>query len=138
MSSGKEKENNSMKKLRGVLASVGAACLIAGAAVAEDQNVQSYAHPTMFGSTAQETISADSVYTVGGKILKSENGLSITGKENVAVDAWAKSVLETIEKNTTEIVWNKKMPILRSELAVVLAEGLSIKQTAQSEYSDIA
>lgn len=126
-----------MKKLKGVLASVGAACLIAGSAFAEEQNVQSYAHPTMFGSTAQETISADSVYTVGGKILKSENGLSIAGKENVAVDAWAKNVLETIEKNTSETVWNKKMPILRSELAVVLAEGLSIKNSATTNYTDI-
>ncbi len=126
-----------MKKLRGVLASVGAACLIAGSAFAEEQNVQSYAHPTMFGATAQETISADAVYTVGGKILKSENGISISGKENVSVDAWAKNVLETIEKSTTETVWNKKMPILRSELAVVLAEGLSIKNTAPTEYTDI-
>ena len=126
-----------MKKLRGVLASVSAACLIAGAAVAEDQNLQSYAHPTMFGSTAQETISADSVYTVGGKILKPETGISILGKENVIVEAWAKNILETIEKNTTETVWNKKMPILRSELAVVLAEGLSIKTEAAMDYTDI-
>lgn len=125
-----------MRKLCGAIASVGAACLIAGAAIAADeQNVQSYAHPTMFGSTTQETISADAVYTVGGKILKSTN--SVFAKKNVAVDAWAKDVLTTIKENTTEKIWNKNMPILRSELAVVLAEGLSIQKTAEIPYSDI-
>ena len=123
-----------MRKLRGVMASVSAACLIAGAAVADEQNVQSYAHPTMFGSTAQETISADAVYTVGGKTA---NRLGITGKENVAVEAWAKDVLTTIKENTSEKIWNKNMPILRSELAVVLAEGLSIQKTADITYTDI-
>ena len=126
-----------MKKLRGVLASVGAACLIASAAFAEEQNVQSYAHPTMFGSNTQETISADAIYTVGGKVLKPNTGLSLAGKKNVVVDAWAKNVLETIKTNTTETIWNKNMPILRSELAVVLAEGLSINNTATIEYTDI-
>ena len=126
-----------MKKLRGVLASVGAACLIAGGAFAEEQNVQSYAHPTMFGSNTQETISADAIYTVGGKVLKPDTGLAIAGKKNVVVDAWAKNVLETIKTNTTETIWNKNMPILRSELAVVLAEGLSISNTAEIEYTDI-
>lgn len=128
-----------MKKLHGVLASFSAACLIAGVAFAADeQQFQSYAHPTMFGSSEQQTISADSAYVVGGKILKSQNSKRVAGKENVAVNTWAKSVLDTIKDNTNEKIWNKNMPILRSELAVVLSEGLAIQKEAEIPYSDIS
>jgi len=127
-----------MRKLHGVLASISAACLIAGSAIAADeQQVQSYAHPTMFGSAAQETVATDATYVVGGKILKSENSRSVAGKENVAVNTWAKDVLTTIKDNTTDKIWNKNMPILRSELAVVLAEGLGVQKEAAIPYSDI-
>ncbi len=127
-----------MKKFRGLLASFGAVCVISGAAFAvEEQQSQAYSHPTMFGSASQQTVSTDSTYIVGGKILKSENRLGIKNKENVVVASWAKDILATIKDNTSAKVWNPKMPILRSELAVVLAEGLSIKSTADSKYTDI-
>lgn len=128
-----------MKKLHGVLASISAACLLAGSAIAAgEQQIQSYAHPTMFGSSEQTTVFAGSAYIVGGKILKTSNRLSIQGKENVLVASWAKDVLATIKNNTSDKVWNPKMPILRSELAVVLVEGLSIQKTLASSYTDIS
>lgn len=127
-----------MKKLNGVIASLGAACMIASCAVAADeQQVQLYAHPTMFGTVAQETVSADSNYVVGGKILKTENRLGIKNKDNVIVESWVKDILTKIQNSTSDKVWNPKMPILRSELAVVLAEGFSINKTATANYTDI-
>lgn len=127
-----------MKNIRNLAASFGAACLISSAAVAADAPMmEAYAHPTMFGSAVQEQISANANYIVGGKIYKANNQKSVVGKNNVVVDSFKKDVLTTIQENTTDKLWNPNMPILRSELAVVLAEGLSIQKTANSKYTDI-
>lgn len=129
------KGKNCMKKL---LTSVGAACLLATTAIAADeQNVEYYAHPTLFGTSAQENVSADNTYIVGGKILKTENRFGIKNKENVAVASFANDVLATIKTNTTDKIWNPKMPILRSELAVVLSEGLGLSKTTETTYTDV-
>ena len=127
-----------MKKTNSLLATLGVACVISGAALANDeQMVETYAHPTMFGSAAQQTVSADGSYVVGGKIVKEANKIGITNKKNVAVKAFAKDVLNTIKNNTTDEAWDAKLPILRSELAVVLAEGLNLQNTTDITYTDI-
>ena len=133
-----EKKENHMKKTNSLLATLGVACLISGAALANDeQMVETYAHPTMFGSAAQQTVSADGSYVVGGKIVKAANKIGITGKKNVAVKTFANDVLATIKNNTSEELWDAKLPILRSELAVVLAEGLNLQDTVAVPYTDI-
>ena len=128
-----------MKNLSRVLASVGTLCLIAGTAVsAEEQKLEAYAHPTLFGSSAQTQTYATADYVVGGKITKACNRAGMVNKDNVLVNAWAKDVLSTIKNNTTQTDFNVKAPVLRSELAVILAEGLSISKTTNTAYTDLA
>ena len=62
-----------MKKMNSLLASLGAVCLMTGAAMAADDAVvetmvETYAHPTMFGTVAQENVTATGEYVTGGKI----------------------------------------------------------------------
>lgn len=128
-----------MKKVFGLVVSLAAVCFMATSAMACEQKIEAYAHPTMFGSEAQETVSADASYIVGGKILKSKRQIGIKNKDNVVVDSWVKDILATIKENTNGKVFNPKMPVLRSELAVILAEGLSIKNNTPSyKYTDIS
>ena len=101
---------------------------------------EAYAHPTMFGSQVQETISADSVYIVGGKMMKSKNQIGIKNKDNVLVDSWVKDIMSLIKDQqpfANGQVFNPKMPVLRSELAVILSEGFELKGRGSKSYSDI-
>lgn len=127
-----------MKNMTKLALSFGVLCFAAGSAFAEEQQVQAYAHPTMFGSQAQQHSNADVNYITGGKIVKCKNQLGMTKKENVLTNAFVKDVMTIIKENTNQEVFNPKMPILRSELAVVLAEGLSIPAAEQKySYTDI-
>ena len=127
-----------MKKIYGVIILFAALCLGVTSAFAGEKNmVESYAHPTMFGSAEQVTVSADAAYVVGGKMYRSENQVGVKGKDNVMVDSWVKDILATIKDNTDQKVFNPKMPVLRSELAVILAEGLALKDAKSSNYTDI-
>lgn len=127
-----------MKKVFGLVVSLFAVFVMASSAMASEQKVEAYAHPTMFGSDAQETVYADASYIVGGKILKSNRQIGMKNKDNVLVDSWVKDILATIKENTGGKVFNPKMPVLRSELAVILAEGLNIKNgTPSYKYNDI-
>ena len=126
-----------MKNSKKMFTAISVLCLMSGMAMANPEtNTQFYAHPTMFGAVAQETIDANKIEIVGGESIKSENRLTVKGKENVAISSLAKDILATIKENTTEKVWNPKMPILRSELAVVLAEGLDLKNTSNARFTD--
>lgn len=128
-----------MKKVYGVIILFAALCFGAMTAFAGDKKmVESYAHPTMFGSAAQETVSADAAYVVGGKMYRSENQIGVKNKKNVMVDSWVKDILATLKDNTDQKVFNPKMPVLRSELAVILAEGLALKDAKASNYNDIS
>lgn len=126
-----------MKKL---LFLVSVAIMTAGCAfAAENPQIESYAHPTMFGSQTQQTIEgqAKALYVVGEKVAKDKDQATVNGKKNVTVDTWVSDVLALIKANSKG-VFNPKMPILRSEMAVVLAEGLSIPSAkAKYEYKDI-
>ncbi len=134
-----------MKKMTKVLASTLVLLAVSSYAFAKDcesaKKVESYAHPTMFGSQAQETVNANAVYVTGGKILKSENKIGIKNKDNVLVESWVKDVLALIKDQqpfANGQVFNPKMPVLRSELAVILAEGFNLNNKAvKKSYSDI-
>lgn len=101
--------------------------------------VETYAHPTMFSSQAQQTVSADANYVVGGRILKSKNQFGLKNKDDVLIASWAKDVLNLIKtKQKSSESFNPKMPILRSEFAVVLSEGFNMTDTTVTKaYSDI-
>lgn len=135
-----------MKKLRTILASVLVLSVTAACAFAADAAVstktEAYAHPTMFGSQAQETVTADSAYIVGGKVVKSKNQIGVKNKDQVLVDSWVKDVMSLIKDQqpfANGQVFNPKMPVLRSELAVILAEGFNLKDNGKAvkSYSDI-
>lgn len=132
-----------MKMIKAMLAStvvVAAATSMAYAAdCAATQKFEAYAHPTMFGSQAQVTNSADAAYITGGKIAKSTNKIGVTNKDQVLVDSWVKDVMSLIKTNqTSTTVFNEKMPVLRSELAVILAEGFDLRNTtAVKKYTDV-
>lgn len=131
-----------MKNAKSLLAASVAVLALSGAAIASETSYEYYAHPTFFSSDSQVTLEADprndKAYTVGEKKELSENQLVFSGKNKVAVDSFAKDVMDILRSNSTEKVFNPNMPILRSELAVVLAEGLSIPTaTPKYQYLDI-
>ncbi len=109
----------------------------------EPQQIQSYAHPSLFGTESQTLVDGDSTYQVGGQILKTKNRLGVKNKGDVYVNAWSKDLLKLIKESQEKAgyskdMFNPKMPILRSELAVVLAEGLNAGVSSKdSGYSDI-
>ena len=120
-----------MKNLKGLF--VASVIVMASSAVmAAESNFEYYAHPTMFGTQSQTTVGAglndNSAYVVGEKKLTPDTQTAMKGKSNVLVNSFVKDVMKILENNSTEKVFNPKMPILRSELAVVLSEGLSIKE----------
>lgn len=133
-----------MKAFRTILSSVLVLSVSATCAFAADKvqtvKTEAYVHPTMFGSQVQETISADSVYIVGGKMMKSKNQIGIKNKDNVLVDSWVKDIMSLIKDQqpfANGQVFNPKMPVLRSELAVILSEGFELKGRGSKSYSDI-
>ena len=102
--------------------------------------VQSYAHPTLFGSEAQIKVGAKSDAIVGGKITKCANAKTITGKENVVIKTFAKRELEKLAASAgAESKWSHKSPVLRSELAQTLAAGLELAEVKTADkYTDVA
>ncbi len=132
-----------MRNLKTLLASALVAFAVSSAAMAADcetTKVEAYAHPTMFGSQAQETATAKAVYLTGGKVVKSSNHIGVANKDKVLLDSWVKdvmSILKDKQEAATGQVFNEKMPVLRSELAVILSEGFNLKNTASSKYTDI-
>ena len=104
--------------------------------------MEAYAHPTMFGSQSQQTSDADASYIVGAKIYKSKNQIGVQNKDQVIIDSWVKDVMSLIKDQqpfANGQVFNPKMPVLRSELAVILAEGFNLtNKSASKSYSDIS
>ena len=130
-----------MKDMKKLFVSFGVLCFAAGSAFADtnnEQKVEAYAHPTLFGTQTQTLTSTTTNYVVGGKVVKCKKQLGMVNKENVLTNAWVKDVLTLIKENSSQELFNPKMPILRSELAVVLAEGLSLPETGKKyTYTDI-
>lgn len=133
-----------MRKIKNLLAGTAVLCAVSSVALACDcadtQKVQAYAHPCMFGSQAQETATADATYITGGKIIKTANSITVTNKDKVLVDSWVKDMMSLLKDKQcgTCGTFNEKMPVLRSELAVILSEGFNLKNTSVSKkYKDI-
>ncbi len=128
-----------MKRKSCLLASVGALCLAASLSLTcqAGQQVQNYAHPSLFGSQSQVMTSAKANYVVAGETKKCPCVVSISGKENVFVKSWASAMLMKMQRGASG-EFNPKLPILRSELAILMAEGLSIPEGKTNyTYSDI-
>jgi len=104
------------------------------------EKIEAYAHPTLFPTESQSQIYSvsDYNYVVGGKICKVKNKIGVTNKDQVYISSWSDDVLKMIKDKSQVLDFNPKMPILRSELAVVLAEGFAIDQKASDkQYSDV-
>ncbi len=134
-----------MRNLKKLLASSLVVFAVSAAAFATDCNcektkkVEAYAHPTLFGSQAQEAVSSDAVYVTGGKIVKSTNHIGVAKKDKVLIDSFVKDVMSIIKENQGAAGFNEKMPVLRSELAVILSEGFNLKSSVKnSKYNDIS
>lgn len=133
-----------MKIVKQMFAATVAFAAISTVSFADEAQVQSYAHPSLFGTQSQTLVDGDATYQVGGQILKSKNRMGVKSKEDVYISSWSKDLLKLIKESQekagySQDMFNPKMPILRSELAVVLAEGLDAKTSSkEANYSDIS
>ncbi len=104
----------------------------------DQEKVQVYAHPSLMNADATEVKDADYVYRIGGKVLKQKGRLGFTNKENTYVNAFSKDLLNAMSAKMGGRDFDIKMPISRSELAFMLAQGLNMQQTASSKtYTDV-
>lgn len=130
-----------MKKLAKLLTMVLVSGVMTLNAYAADttKQVEAYAHPTLFKAQAQELVDANSVYQIGGNFVKSENQLALKEKNSVLVDSWVKDVLSLIKNNKPGDEFDIKMPVLRSELAIILAEGFAFNSPSSktTKYADV-
>ncbi len=130
-----------MKIAKKLFATTVAFAAIATVACAQEPKVEAYAHPTLFGTQSQTLVDADSTYQTGGQILKTKNRVGVKNKGDVFVSSWSKDLLkamrESQEKAGYKNLFNPRMPILRSELAFALAEGLNAA-SADANYADVA
>ena len=79
-----------MKGLKTCVAALAAAFVLGGASFADEAtcnavNVESYAHPSLFGAQTFEYSTDDGAYVKGGNVVKAQNGVAVRGKKNVIV-----------------------------------------------------
>lgn len=132
-----------MKNFKILLASTLVVLVSASCAFAKDcankttDKLEAYAHPTMFGSQAQQTNTAKETYMVGGKVYKTHNRLGVIKKDNVYINSRVDDLMALL-KSKQAAGFNAKMPVLRSELAVILSEEFGLKdKTVSKSYKDI-
>ena len=102
------------------------------------EKVQVYAHPSLMNADATEVKDADSVYRIGGKVLKQKNRLGFVNKDNLYVNAFSKDLLNTMSVRKGDRDFDIKMPISRAELAFMLSQGLNMEQiNALKDYTDV-
>ena len=127
-----------MRKTLLTLVSVAA---FSAAAMAADccPQIQSYAHPTLFGSEAQIQVGAKTSDIVGGKITKCDCAKTVIGKDNVVIKSFAKKELDKMAAAATNgSKWSKTSPILRSEIAQTLSDGLELAEVKTADkYTDV-
>jgi hypothetical protein len=129
-----------MKISKELLMAMGVIAISAGVAMAED-GIQAYAHPTMFGSQGHSLVTAENDIVIGGKIYKPCQAKSIEGKQNVIVSREAKKMLGDMQTKMDQkrgALYDPKMPVLRSELAFLISEGLGLTKSTPDNYSDLA
>lgn len=125
-----------MKVLNTVVATAAALMVASSAFAADVAKVQSYAHPTMFGSSVQSQ-QGEGYYLVGDKMLKAANALTVKEKANVLIESSAQDILSVLKANAKDL-FNPHTPVLRSEMAVALVEGLGIPySTPKYQYKDM-
>lgn len=126
---------NNFKKLLTATVITGAVSMAANAA---DTQIQTYANPTLFGTQANSYATTAANYVVGGEVAKTTK-TAIAGKPNVLVASMADDVLDVVKNASASADWDTKMPVLRSELAVILAESFaSGRETANRKaYTDV-
>jgi len=125
---------------RELLTAVGVLCVTAGVASAAD-SIQAYAHPTLFGSQGHALVTAENDVIVGGKIYKPCHVKTIEGKQNVVVGRYAKQMLKDMQAKMDQkrgALYDPKMPVLRSELAFLISEGLGLKDGDSTKYTDLS
>ncbi len=124
-----------MKKTLVLLASM--AVMTSSAMACQKPQVQSYAHPTLFGSEAQVDVCAKTSSIIGGKITKCPCATTVVCKDNVLVKTFAKQQLDKFAQNSNG-KFNKNAPVLRAELAQSLADGLNLSEIKKTDkYSDV-
>jgi|GEM_PF-741107 len=102
--------------------------------------VESYAHPTLFGDETQTYVDSDSSnYVMGAKMMKTKGKFAVSNKENVYVKSFSKDLLDTMrDRQGAAGLFDIKKPILRGELAFVLAEGLNVQaKPTGKRYHDV-
>lgn len=126
-----------------LLTALSAVCVASCAAMAGGcaADVQAYAHPTLFGSQSHTLTTAENDVVIGGKVYKPCHVKTIESKQNVIVNRFAKEMLCNMKDKMDAKragIFNPKMPVLRSELAFILADGLELKEVKGNSYSDVA
>lgn len=122
-----------------LLTLVSVAAFGAAAMAADCPQLQSYAHPTLFGSEAQIQVGAKTSDVVGGKITKCDDAKTVIGKDNVVIKTFAKKELEKLAASASDSSkWSYKSPVLRSELAQTLSDGLELAEVKTADkYTDV-
>lgn len=123
------------------MAALGVVCVASCAAIAgEPADVQAYAHPTLFGTQGHTLTNVGNDVSIGGKVYKPCVAKSMEGKQNVVIGRCAKKMLSDMKSKMDARragLFNPKMPVLRSELAFIIADGLNLKQSGSSKYTDV-
>ncbi|MBQ8475655.1 S-layer homology domain-containing protein, partial [bacterium] len=104
----------------------------------KQEKVQVYAHPSLMNADATEVKDANYVYRIGGKVLKQKNRLGFTNKENLYVNAFSRDLLNAMSVRKGDKDFDIKMPVSRSEIAFMLANGLNMKDLGyHKNYTDV-
>lgn len=104
----------------------------------KQEKVQVYAHPSLMNADATEVKDADYVYRIGGKVLKQKNRIGFTNKENLYVNAFSRDLLNAMSAKKGDKNFDIKMPVSRSEIAFMLANGLNMKDLGyHKDYTDV-
>ncbi|MBE7702828.1 MAG: S-layer homology domain-containing protein [Cyanobacteria bacterium SIG28] len=128
-----------MKVSKELLMALGVLCVTTGVANATN-SIQAYAHPTLFGSQGHALVTTESDVIVGGRIYKPCHVKTIEGKQNVVVGRYAKQILGEMKSKMDAkrgALYDPKMPVLRSELAFLISEGLGLTKGDSTKYTDI-
>ena len=131
-----------MRLSREILAALSVVCMTSCVAMAgEPSDIQAYAHPTLFGSEGHSLVTAEHDVIIGGKICKPCHAKTIQGKQNVVVSRFAKQMLNDMKGKMDSRragLFDPKMPVLRSELAFIIADGLELSAVKPNNYTDVA
>lgn len=125
---------------REILTTIAILSMTTGIASATN-SIQAYSHPTLFGTQKHSLVTAESDVIVGGRIYKPCHVKTIEGKQNVVIARSAKQMLSEMQAKMDKkrgAVYDPKMPVLRSELAYLISEGLGLKEASTTKYTDLS